>query len=422
MTAQNLAGRRLWRSAASKFVVTCGVIAFGLGIYQWWDDRPVGQIEAALQERKFALALKTANSFLREHPNHGRVQELKARALVGLQRWNEAVQLLEQVGVATTEGERAWSVALLHQNRWSEAQPLLTHLHQESPSDTEILHELIACNGKLGFIDDATTQAERLSQIAGHEARGSLMLGTLHNNRLNRKQAIQAWQRVLQFDPNADHLQITAAEFFLAYGRVLLLEGQPKEAIPMLEKSVALQATATVQAYLGDAYEQAGDLDRAIASWKQAVGAEPKSVRAREGLARSELLKKHPSEALEWIAPLLDKPGYQSSTAYLAQRASAMLGRSDEVAKWEKRVAELRRQEQRRDLIETGIQRAPQSFWSQAVLAHRFASSGNKAQATAIVAALLKTKPEEEFVQALARHLGKGDELPSLDLIPMQQF
>ena len=75
--------------------------------------------------------------------------------MVGLKRWSDASQLFERTGVLTPAGERAWSLALLHQQRWSEAQPLLSHLHQQDSSNAEVLHELIACNGKLGNLDDA---------------------------------------------------------------------------------------------------------------------------------------------------------------------------------------------------------------------------------------------------------------------------
>lgn len=409
--------RLVWKPAALAFAV--GAV---LGAYLWFDERPIHQIDAAIQARDFQQALRNADAFLRDHPHNGRAQELKARALAGLHRWTEAIQLFEFVGTATSEGERAWSIALLHQGRWSDAQPLLTHLHQRATTDPEILHELVACNGKLGNLDEAIQQAEQLAKISGYEAQGYLMLGTLQNNRLNRKQAIQAWQRVLQFDREAGHLQITADEFFLAYGRVVLLEGRPQEAIPLLERSIQVRSSAQALAFLGDAYEQTGAGTQAVECWKEALTADAKSVRPREGLARMALQKKDGPAALEWLTPLLESPDLESSSAYLAQRTYAMLGELDQVTKWEKTVAELRAQEQRRDLIETGIQRDPQSFWSRAVLAHRFASSGNKAQAAQIVASLLKAKPEEEFVQAMARHLEKDAPLPSLNLIPMKQF
>lgn len=414
------------RSRARKLlrdvVVVVGLTAGAMWLYFWWDERPIRSIETLLQQKQDAAALSEANAFLRDHPDHGQAQELKGRALAGLKRWGEALQLFERVGVVTPAGERAWSLALLHQQRWSEAQPLLTHLHHRSPNDAEVLHELIACNGKLGNLDEAMQQAERLAELPGQEARGFLVLGTLHNNRLNRKQAIQAWKRVLQVNADASGLQVSADEFLLAFGRAYLLEGQPQDALPLLEQSLAIRATAEAHTSLGEAFEQTGDSERAVSAWKQAVELQSPSVKAREGLARVALQQQDSAKALEWLSPLLEQQDLASSTAYLAQRAHALMGDTTEAARWEKTVEQLRREEQRRNLIETGIQRSPQSFWSQAVLAHRFARDGNARQAAQLVAMLLKDAPQEPFLVELARHLEKGTPLPSLDLIPLKQF
>lgn len=405
-----------------QIVVIAVIVVVAVVGYLWWDERPVRQIDAALQQRDYQQVIVLANDFLREHPDHGRTYELKARALVGLRRWGDATELFERVGVMSAEGERAWSLALLHQQRWTEALPLLTHLHQREPANAEVLHELISCNGKLGHLEEALRQAAQLSELPGHEAQGSLMLGTLHNNRLNRKQAIQAWQRVLQFQPEANALQISADEFFLAFGRAHLLEGQAKEAVPFLERSLAIQPTVDGQTTLGDACEQIGDLPRAIELWSQAVVLQPKTIKAREGLARAAFIHKQPDKAIEWLTPLLDQPELSSTTAYLMQRAFAMSGDTTQSETWALKVTDLRSQEQRRDLIETGIQRAPQSLWSQAVLAHRFAREGNVAQAARILSPLLRDAPNEPFMKSLRQHLENGTPLPSLDLIPLKQF
>ncbi len=410
--------QKFWRDVAVIVSLTGGVI----WAYFWWDERPIQQMETLLQQRQDAAALALANSYLRDHPGHGQAQELKGRALVGSKRWSEASQLFEWVGVVTPAGERAWSLALLHQQRWGEAQPLLTHLHQRSPQDAEVLHELISCNGKLGNLDEAILQAEQLVEVPGQEARGFLLLGTLHNNRLNRKQAIQAWQRVLQVNADASGLQVSADEFLLAFGRASLQEGQPQEAISLFERSLAIRATAEAQTYLGEAFEQLGDSERAVTAWTRAIEMDSLSVKAREGMARAALLQQASAKALEWLRPVLSQPDLASSTAYLAQRAYALAGDNSEAASWEKRVEQLRHQEQRRDLIETGIQRSPQSFWSRAVLAHRFAREGNAVQAAQIVMMLLKDAPDEPFLRELARHLERGTPLPSLDLIPLKQY
>ncbi len=63
------------------------------------------------------------NLFVRDHPDSGAAVELKARSLAEMRRWGEASRLFERVGALTPSGDRAWSLAPLHQERWSDALP-----------------------------------------------------------------------------------------------------------------------------------------------------------------------------------------------------------------------------------------------------------------------------------------------------------
>src|SRR5213078_2730388 len=95
-------------------------------------------------------ALALANAYLASFPDRSRALELKARALAGLARWPEAARVFDKIGAEQPAGQRAWSLSLLHTQRWSEALPLLIELHEQRPLDADILHELAACYSQLG--------------------------------------------------------------------------------------------------------------------------------------------------------------------------------------------------------------------------------------------------------------------------------
>jgi tetratricopeptide (TPR) repeat protein len=388
----------------------------------WWSDRPNREIERALNHRDFELALRLATSHLGESPDNSRTLDQKARALVGLGMWSEAERLFEQIGAESAASQKAWSQALLHQERWSEAVALLTRLNDIDPDDPELLHELAVCQSKLGFFDEALKAAERLMRVPGREATGRVLLGTLQFQRGNNRLAIEAWQPILEHNPEATGLQLTAAEFLAGLGRALLEEGHADEARRQLERAVQLDPAGGGRNDLAEACEQLGDVPRAVALWRVSVARSPGDRTAREGLARTALEKGDADEAREWLEPLLRAADLQSSTAYLMQRAERLRGDKAAAAEWSERVQNLRKREKKMNALDQALRESPRSFWSRAVRAHRFASDGNTHQALLLTTELLKQQPDQPFVQQLDEALRNREPLPSLDLIPYEQF
>jgi tetratricopeptide (TPR) repeat protein len=392
-----------------------------IGAALWWEDRPLREIESALGRREFSLALELADRFLKESPSQTRALDQKARALAGLGRWIDAERLFEQNGPVSTESQHAWAKALLHQQRWSEALPLLLELNRQLPSDADVLHEMASCQGQLGFFDQAIDAAERLTKIPAHGRRGRVLLGTLHYRRSNNRLAIQAWAPLFNEQSTFDDLQLTPGELLLAYGRVLLDDGRPAEALPRLEQAVVADASDDACLALAEARESLGNREGAVEMWAKVVARAPGNREAREGLARAALEKRNAREALEWLDPLLEKDGIRSSTAHLAQRAATLSGDKDSAARWEQRAVTLRERERKTTALEQALRDTPRSFWSLCIRAHRFASDGNLQQARLLADELLAQKPEETFVQQLVDALRNQRPLPSLDLIPIQQ-
>ncbi|MFN0052237.1 MAG: tetratricopeptide repeat protein [Planctomycetales bacterium] len=413
------AAPRLW---LRRLVVIGLLTTGGLAIALWWEEWPLRRIERQLLRADYAGALEESQDYLTQFPGRERAQELRARALAGLERWAEAALIFDRIGAAGPESQRAWSHCLLHARRWSEALVLLEALHRARPTDGDILHELAACHGQLGSFDEAVECAAQLAEFPGQAARGRLLLGTLHNNRGNYRLAVEAWGPILDLEPEAEHLQVSPDEFFLEYGRALLGEGRAEQARPILERSLAKRATATAAVALGDACEDLGDQAQAVVYWKQGLALEGGNHGARERLARGALERNDPEAALQWLQPIATSPRLASSTAFLFQRAYALRGDKPQSQHWSDKASQLRASEQRKNTIDHGLVRAPQSFWSRAVRAHRFASEGNAREAALLVEQLLQEAPREPFLLELAQALQNDTELPSLDLIPMKQF
>lgn len=411
--------RSLARFWLRNLVLIVGVTGGGIALALWWEDRPLRAIENSLDREQFDQALVLAEDYLRLYPDRTRGWQLKARALAGQQQWEHAARIFEKVGSDGPASERAWSQALLHLNRWSEALPLLLELRKTRPDDAALLHELAACHGQLADYEAAVEVAEALRRLPGQDDRARLLIGTLHERQGNHRLAVESWQAILDSNPDLTGLQIPPAEFLSAFGRALLNDGRADQALAVLERSYELEHDAETAAALGDACEQTGDPQRAQQLWKGALARDTGNMKARNGLARAALEHNAPAEALQWLEPMAGRSELPSATAYLFQRAMTQLGRKEDAARWGARVAKLREQEQRLELIDKGVQSAPDAFWSRAVRAHRYASQGNLRQAAQMVERLLEERPDEPFIRQLAEALEKKAPLPSFDLIPM---
>lgn len=411
--------RRVLRLAT--LLLGCMVaLAIVLGVL-WTRDRGLREAEAALRrdEPKYALYLVTKS--LDRQPDQNRALALKARVLVALGRPAEAISLFDRVGVASAEDVHACARALLMQERWSLALPLLARAVQMKPDDSDALYELTACRVRLGMFDEALESARQFAELPGNQARGYLFVGTIHNDLGNFAKAADSFAQVLQVAPDAEGLQVTADEFLRQYGQILLSLGQPGEARQMLERSIELGATSDAHRLLGDAMLQLGQSPEAVRCWTDALETDQDNLEARQALANAALQAGAADKALRWLRPLGNRPDVRASTAYLFQRAYTVLKHED-AAVWQKKAVALRERERFNAAIQSVLRDQPQSFWARVIRTHHFASAGNWQQAEVMVAALGRTAPNEAFVADLADAIRRRGPPPPLERLPLKQY
>lgn len=408
-----------------RWILAAALLIGGIVGVPWWNERPLREAERLLEQKDAKACLKIVDEFLKSDPRSSRAIALKARALVSLGDAMGAVRLIDQVGAATQEEMHAYAEACLILERWMTALPVLEHLITLTPNDPDLLHELSACRAKLGRYESAVDAAMKFAQTPGNEARGYALIGMLERDRGNNQKCCDAWKRVLEVQPEAKELQILPPEFFLEYGKALLLTGNARDAEKMLERSVGSAEPATESAdafaYLGKARMQLGKAAEAEASWTQAVTLKSESRIAREGLAELAMQQGQFSKALEWLKPLQSQPDMKSSTAFLIQRTYALLKDTDNSAKWKAEVERLRRLEELRVNMEQVIVNSPDSLWAQVFQSYLLAEQGNVGQASVILAPYMK-EDSPEFLKLLWRSLQEGTPLPTLDQVPMELF
>jgi tetratricopeptide (TPR) repeat protein len=403
------------------------LVLFGGGLwgFVWWFDRPLNMIETHLESGEFDEALSLSRRFLRENPNDIRGQMLEVRSLVGLNRFDAAeeivLRIIREVGgfPKTVPNLRAVAEILIYRKQWSRAEGFLQELLEIAPDDPDALNKITITRTRFGDFTAAMTSAKRYARIPGHEARGFFLVATIYHDTGRGREAIDAWKTALMLNPELKDMQVPPNEFLYNYGDGLLSEGQAEEAIGVLERSVALRETAEAYVTLGNAYLQSQKPHDAERSWRRAVDLDPLNVKAREELAQRALKEGDSRKAIEWMQPLIRSNRYRGQGAYLLMRAYAFLNDEAESQRWRKTALSMRSREARENLINQVLRDLPDAFWSRFVRAHRFASSGNWAQARAMVDDLMKSHPEQPLLKELDRAIRNRGGLPSLDRIPI---
>ncbi|MBX3442714.1 MAG: tetratricopeptide repeat protein [Planctomyces sp.] len=415
-------GNRPFLRLAIALAFVAGASAAGLYAFVWWEERPLAEVERLLDAGEPRKALISVNRFLREHPQHGRGLALKARTLSASGQVDAAIDLYERVGAADPKDLHALAQALLHRQQWSAALPILKVLETTDLHKADVLHELAGCKSRLGDFDGALESAEKFSKQPGMEARGQLLLGTIHRDRGNLQQAATAWGDVLRLRPDAADLQIGPAEFFLEYGRVLYGIGEMTLAAEQFQRSLELEEAAPTLVALGNAQVQLGQVESANENLQRALELEPGALPPRVGLAQLALTQRNAEQAFEFLSPLQSSGEMTGEIAYLFQRIYTLRGDTAQATHWRDRADELRKSESIRNTTDQILRDSPESNWAHVIRAHRFAEEGNWDEAERILKPLAPTAPDQPFIQALDAAVKSRGTLPPLSDLPMVRF
>ena len=192
-----------------------------------------------------------------------------------------------------------------------------------------------------GDVDDALTQFDRLLQTRRGFADVHYMMGTLLERKNDLELAAQSLREALRLNPSYAEAMLALASIYERLGNFdrsrEIAERAMETARPRLG---ALDATtrgklANLQAQLGDAFREAGDLAEAIDAYHKALDRCPKfhDIRHRLGIALREAGL--PDRALaEFRRVLRAKPEYHDAAVQLGLTLYT-LGRADEaIEQW----------------------------------------------------------------------------------------
>ncbi len=450
-----VASRSSWAGLRAKvllLVVMIGAAIGGVMLILWIQDRPLRQAAELLaqglddralaierneptDDRKIKDAYHLVSEYLESYPTSSGAIALQARILVHMDRANEALRLFEEVEAASPEELHDLARAYMKLEQYDAALPVMEQVLRMRPDDEDVLYEISTCRINLGLFQPALESAERFARIPGAEARGHLLLATLHNELDNSAEAIKELEKVLQLEPEAKHLRVSPAYVFYFYGSGLQRLGRSDEALAPLTRSLELERNAETYVAIGRVHADLGDATQADRALRQALEVDPLQSEARELLAIAALEDDDAVKALDWLVPLtrpptgpaasIGLPTVGSSTAFLLQQAYARAGDAVEAEKWRAHAERVRKTESLIKIVNDVLRVAPASMWGRAIRAHAAAFANEWVEAEELASVIgAEDRTAQPFLDKLILAIEARDQqsLPGFELLPVDLY
>jgi tetratricopeptide (TPR) repeat protein len=190
------------------------------------------------------------------------------------------------------------------------------------PDDAAALQRLAAVYYSQSRYKEVLAAAQRLARAPDGGVAGYALIGIVFHDEHKVDEAIAAYEKVLQLDPDLSRLSYPADLFYTDLSEDLLEAGRPAEARRYLSRALAMKDDAVLMDLLGTAYRLDGQPENAALCWKKAAEWDPRFYRAWLNLGMLALESDRLAEATEALgkahelAPDMLAPAYQLSLVH----------------------------------------------------------------------------------------------------------
>ena len=288
-----------WRSAAVYAVVVVGLLV----LTAWNVTRSAALDEArrAYALVDLALCLQHALDHLARRPWSHEAALWAARSLSRLDYSGEAEPYYNRAGRLTLSDMQIRAYGLARGPNPERAIQAYNEILVLSPDNVTALRRLAAVLLPQNKTDALLTLAERLSQISSGKVIGWTLRGVVYHNDKNPQQAVAAFERILELDPELREMQLPRRLFWSHLADDLIASGRIDDAIRYLTKALAGVPDADLMNRLGQAYLLQGALADAERCFVQAAEWAPGDFTPQLNLAKLALQRHQQEEALKHL-------------------------------------------------------------------------------------------------------------------------
>ncbi len=133
-------------------------------------------------------------------------------------------------------------------------------------------------------MEDALAEFREVARLAPENSSSYLNIARIHNRRQQFRQAAEAYARAVSLMTDAEQARQVARKLGIALARQMLRDDRPGAALKVLE-GFRDQNDPEINYYLGVVYRQQGDMEEAVAAFRDAVELADANVALRYNLA-----------------------------------------------------------------------------------------------------------------------------------------
>jgi tetratricopeptide (TPR) repeat protein len=201
--------------------------------------------------------------------------------------------------------------------------------------------------------DDLLELAARLEQTPGGAVIGATLRGVVHHNDKNPQQAVAAFERVLELDPQLREMPLSPILFWTHYGDDLLSSGRMEDANRTLSKALATNPDPALANRLGQTFFLQGEFDDAERAFRHAAELAPADHAAYLNLAKLALSRHESAEALKQLNRARSLSPRRYEVLYSLALIYRQLGRKEEADDLQEALRHLREQSDPRPRVQS---------------------------------------------------------------------
>ena len=280
-------------------------------------------------DHKYSEAVDAFREALRQQPSLSTAQTFLPLSLAALDECKEAIPGLRREFPNYPDVKLRRVIGLSLERCLSEtgqpadASDILQKLVAQYPDDLDVLYEAGQFYGKL-----SSEMYLRLMKVAPDSARGYQVMGQVAASDGNWQRAVEAFRQAIRKDPRLPGVHLNLAV------QLLLHSPDPqawKEALENLNAEQKLSpADSDVYFEMGEAYRKHGQIQEAMASFREALRLRPGMVEARLGLAKALREQGMKEEAVNVLEPARETDPDNAAVHFLLAQLYHDLGRASE--------------------------------------------------------------------------------------------
>jgi tetratricopeptide (TPR) repeat protein len=287
-------------------------------------------------------SLQHALDHLERRPWSHEASRLAALCLSRLDYADAAESYYQHAGTLDLNDLQTRAFGLVRGNHRQRAIQAYEEILARWPDNVTALRRLAAVQLSENNVPQLLGLAERLIAIPEGAAIGYTLRGMVAHLDVNREGAVEAFEHVLELDPDLQLMPLAPKAFWSYFTEDLIRIGRLEDASRYLNRLLAEDPDASLMISLGRAYFLQGRLDEAERCYRQAAEWAPESYRPYEGLGKLELQRHRLEAARTHFETARKRAPARVDVLYSLAVVYRLLQRPDDAQRLEKEIARLR--------------------------------------------------------------------------------